>query len=174
MSVSPLEDIEDAASIFKEAGAGGFAFSPVGLGDVELAVKHFSSQACGENEIPQSVISKAPPFIGPHLVKFFYASLAQGGFPKTWRRGRLLALKKVSVPSTPSDFRPIALPCFLSKVLEKLAHDHMTSYLEESGLLDLMQTGFRKYNSTETALVKLTDDIRMGIDRKMVTFLFFF
>ena len=45
VSVSPLEDIEDAASIFEEAGAGGFAFRPVGLGDVELAVKHFSSQA---------------------------------------------------------------------------------------------------------------------------------
>ena len=42
----------------------------------------------------------------------------------------------------------------------------MTSYLEVSGLLDIMQTGFSKYNSTETAVIKLTDDIRMGIDRK--------
>ena len=50
----PLEDIEDAASIFEEAVAGGFAFRPVGLGDVELAVKHFSLQACGEESIPQS------------------------------------------------------------------------------------------------------------------------
>ena len=72
------------------------------------------------------------------------------------------------------DFVQIALLCFLSKVPEKLAHDQMTSYLEESGLLDLMQTGFRKYNSTETAIMELTDDIRMSIDRKMLTFLLFF
>ena len=50
----------------------------------------------------------------------------------------------------------------------------MTNYLEEYGLLDLMQTGFCKYNSTEMVLIKLTDDIRMGIDKKMVTFLLFF
>ena len=109
-----------------EGRAGGFAFRPIGLGNVELAVKH-SSQACGEHGIPES-----------------------------WRRARLFALKKVSVPFTPSDFRPIALLCFLFKDLEKLAHDQMTSYLEENGLLDLIQTGFRKYNSTETVLIKLT------------------
>ena len=120
------------------------------------------------------MISKALPFIGPHLVKLLNASFAQGVFPETWRRARLLALKKLSVPSTPSDFRPIALLCFLATVLEKLAHDRMASYLEESGLLDLKQTGFRKYNSTKTALIKLPDDIRMGTDKKLVTFLLFF
>ena len=115
VSVFLLQDVEDAASIFEETGAGGFAFRPVGLGDVELAVKHLSSQACG---VSQSVISKALPFIAHHLVKLFNASFAQGVFPETSRRARLLALKKVSVPSTPSDFRTIALLCFLSNVLE--------------------------------------------------------
>ena len=47
----------------------------------------------------------------------------------------------------------------------------MTSYLEESGLLDLMQYGFRKCNSTETALIKLIDYLRIRIDKKMVPFL---
>ena len=84
------------------------------------------------------MISQALPFIGPHLVKLFNASFAQVGFPETWRRARLLPPKKASVPSTPSDFRPIALLCFLSKVLEKLAHDEMTSYLGESDILDLI------------------------------------
>ena len=84
------------------------------------------------------------------------------------------ALKKVSVPSTPSDSKPIALLCFLSKILEKLAHDQMTSYLEDSGLRDLIQTGFCKYNSTETALIELKNDIRMGIGKKIVTFLLLF
>ena len=57
VSISPLKGIEDAASIFEEAGAGDFAFRPVGFGDVELAVKNFSLQACSDDEIPQSVIS---------------------------------------------------------------------------------------------------------------------
>ena len=85
-----------------------------------------------------------------------------------------MALKKVSVPSSSSDFRQIAFLCFLSKVLEKLSHDQMTSYLEKSGLLGLIQTGVRIYNGTETELIKLTDDIRMSIDKRLVTSLLFF
>ena len=81
---------------------------------------------------------------------------------------------KASVPSVPSDFRPIALLCFLSKVLEKLAHDQIVKFMEENSLLDSLQTGFQKQHSTQTALLKLTEDIRMGNDRKMVTFLLMF
>ena len=53
----------------------------------------------------------------------------------------LVVLKKVSIPSSPSDFRPKALLCFLSKVLEKLAHDQITLFLNHSKFLDHMQTG---------------------------------
>ena len=74
----------------------------------------------------------------------------------------------------PRRYRPIALFCFLSKVVEKLAHDQIVGFLEEGSLLDSLQTGFRKFNSTQTALIKLTDDIRMEIDRKMVTFFLLF
>ena len=37
-----------------------------------------------------------------------------------------------------------------------------------------MQTGFKKNNSTQIALIKLTDDIRAGINRKYVTLLLLF
>ena len=93
--------MEDAASIFEEAGYGSFAFRPVGLGDVELAVEHFFTQACGGDGIPQSVFSKALILvIGPHLVKLFNASFDQEIVPESWRRASFLGLKKLSVPSS--------------------------------------------------------------------------
>ena len=54
--VSSTEDLENVASILGETGHAGFAFRPVSLRDVKLAVKHFNSQACGEDGIPQNVI----------------------------------------------------------------------------------------------------------------------
>ena len=58
---------------------------------------------------------------------------------------------------------------FLSKVLEKLVHDQLTDYIVQKGILDPLQTGFRKGHSTATALLKLTDDIRSGFDKRLVT-----
>ena len=46
--------------------------------------------------------------------------------------------------------------------------------LEKEKILDPLQTGFKKHHSTETALLKLTEDIRRGIDKKYVTLLLLF
>ena len=83
----------------------------------------------------------------------------------------MVPLKKRAIPSSATDFRPIALLCFLSKVLEKLVHDQMYEYLTSQNLLDSHQTGFRPRSSTQTALLKLTDDIRTGVDKKLITIL---
>ena len=77
-------------------------------------------------------------------------------------------------PTSASDFRPIALLCFLSKVLEKIAHTQVTEYLNKNNLLDPLQAGFRRFHSTKTALRKLTDDIRIAKDNKKLTLLLLF
>ena len=58
---------------------------------------------------------------------------------------------------------------FLSKVLDKIAHDQITEYLMGAKLQDPLQMGFRSFNSTQTALLKLNEDIRVGIDNKTVS-----
>ena len=92
-------------------------------------------------------------------------------FPSAWKKSRILALRKTSTPLSPSDFQPISLLCFLPKVLEKLALDQVLEFLASTEVLDLFHTGFRKFHSTQTALLKLTGDIRKGMDRKIATLL---
>ncbi|OXU28745.1 hypothetical protein TSAR_000211 [Trichomalopsis sarcophagae] len=142
---------------------------PISLSDVILSVAHFSSQARGEDVIPQSVVAKALPTIGPFLVTIFNLLFTNTIFPGAWKRAQLLPLKKKSTPSCPADFRPIALMSFLSKVLEKLVHDQIVEFVVRKGDLDPLQTGFRKDHSTTTALLKLTENIRTGFDKRMVT-----
>ena len=83
--VSPLEDTADVDSILEGSGYEGFKFKPITINDVILAISHFSSQARGEDEIPQSVILKALPFIGNFIVKIINAFLEQGVFPSAWK-----------------------------------------------------------------------------------------
>ena len=47
----------------------------------------------------------------------------------------------------------------------------MSYYLVSRLLLNSLQTGFRSEHSTQTALLKLTHEIRLGINRKRVTLL---
>ena len=158
------------------AGDKGFSFREVTFADVVLAVAHFSSQGKGEDGIPQNVIVKPLPIIGHHLVTLFNSLLSNGVFPTAWKRAHLVPLKKTAIPSAVSDFRPIALVCFLSKVLEKLVHDQIVEFLGAKKILDPLQTGFRRHNSTQTALLKLTEDIRTGIDsdKRLLTILLLF
>ncbi|KAG7196749.1 hypothetical protein KM043_000050, partial [Ampulex compressa] len=174
VSVSTMEDVDGGMGGVDGAGEEGFTFKPVSVEDVILAVSHFSSQACGVDGIPHGVVAKALPVIAEHLRSIFNSSFARGVFPGAWKRAQLIALKKSNAPSSASDFRPIALLCFLSKLLEKLAHDQITEYINKEKLLDPLQAGFRRNHSTQTALLKLTDDIRLAIDKKRVTLLLLF
>ena len=85
---------------------------------------------------------------------------------------------KVSNLVTMNDGRPISLLCFLSKALERIVHEQLYDYIETRVLLDPFQTGYRKRHSTQTstqtALLKLTDDIREGMDKKLVIVLMLF
>ena len=113
--------------------------------DVILSVAHFESQAKSDDAIPHSIVAKAFPVIASYLTKLFSVQLARGVFPPSRKRARLIALKKVSIPSSPFEFRPIDLLCFLSKVLEKLAHDQIVAYLKNANILDFFQVGFRHH-----------------------------
>ena len=50
----------------------------------------------------------------------------------------------------------------------------MSCYLKSMLLLNPLQTDFQSGHSTHTTLLKLTDDIRLGINRKRVTLLLLF
>ena len=108
----------------------GFCLSQVTENDVILAVSHFRPQEKGEDGIPQIVVARALPVSTPYLTRLFNASLSQEIFSSFGKRDRILAQKKSTVPSSPSDFRPIVLLCFLSKGLEKLVHDQVMAFLK--------------------------------------------
>ena len=122
----------------------------------------------------QCFIAAALPSIATHLQELFNASIRQSVFPSEWKKSLVIALNKVKTPSSLSDFRPISLLNCLSKPIEYIVHKQINTHIDTYNILDCMQTGFKKNNSTQTALIKLTDDIRAGINRKYVTLLLLF
>ena len=77
----------------------------------------------GVDRLPQSFIKSAFPTLGPFIRDIFNESLRTSTFPELWNQSIVIALNKVPSPTSLSDFRPISLLSFLSKILERLVHD---------------------------------------------------
>ena len=65
-----------------------------------------------------------------------------------------------------ANFRPISNLPFLSKLIEKVVADQIISHMEKNNLCEVMQSSYKKFHSTETALNCVIDDILCGIDNR--------
>jgi len=79
-------------------------------------------------------------------------------------------LKKAGFdPEILSNYRPISLRPFLSKVLEKVVAKQLSAQLERNNLSARFQSGFRSRRSTVTTVVKISNDALSSNDSRKVT-----
>lgn len=130
------------------------------------------SYSSGPDRIPLFCISKAFPC--NILTKLFNYSFRLSYFPSHWKRAYIRPLLKIRSPLSPSDTRPIADLSELSKILERVVHLQVTRFISENNLLDQRQSGYRSGYSTQSALLRVGDDIRSGIDYGLITILILF
>ena len=64
-----------------------------------------------------------------------------------------------------NNYRPISHLPFLSKVLQKVVASQLIEHLTTNGFLDDYQSAYRFGFSTETAPIKITDDILSALDK---------
>uniref|UniRef100_A0A8C2EP51 Reverse transcriptase domain-containing protein n=1 Tax=Cyprinus carpio TaxID=7962 RepID=A0A8C2EP51_CYPCA len=74
-------------------------------------------------------------------------------------------IKKLALdPSVLANFRPIYKLPFLSKILEKIVYSLLLAFLEKHNILEVFQSGFKTLHSTETALLRVFNDIFLATD----------
>lgn len=151
-----------------------FSFASVSEHDVQRAIMSMTSNAVGADHLPINFLKITLPITLPIITAIFNSSLSSGTFPNAWKSAIVRPLPKISNPRSPSDFRPISILPALSKCLERIAHQQISRYLDIHNIISSVQSGFRRYHSTTTALLTITDDIRNAMDNKKLTILTLF
>lgn len=74
-------------------------------------------------------------------------------------------LKKPQLdPAMCCNYRPISKLPFISKLLEKVVFSQLQSFLDSFSILDKFQSGFRSLHSTESALLRVRNDMLLSLD----------
>ena len=91
------------------------------------------------------------------ISKIFTRSLSEGYVPLSQKVAIIRPhLKKSGLGATEcQNFRPVSNLSFLSKLLEKIAANQLNDFLQRCKAYPLLQSAYRKFHSTETALLKV-------------------
>ena len=87
-----------------------------------------------------------------------------GKFPEDWKFARIAPIFKGGARDDRSNYRPISVLPFISRLFEKLIYNQFYEYLDRNKSLYEHQSGFRLLHSVTTSLMASTNDWYLNID----------
>ncbi len=128
---------------------------------------------CMLDPIPSKLLKEVLPEVIDPLLAIINLSLSLGYVPKSFKLAVIKHLiKKPQLdPKELVHYRVISNLPFLSKILQKVASSQLYSFLEKNYICEDFQSEFRPSHITETALIRVTNNLLLLSDLGCISLL---
>ena len=100
------------------------------------------------------------------FVKIINKSFELGIFPKALKLAKVIPIFKAGSRLDVNNYRPISLLPTFSKIIEKIMHKRLSSFLETNHVLYESQFGFQRGKSTQHSLIEIVERIQSCMENK--------
>ena len=143
-------------------------FEPCTESELESIIKASSSSSCELDPIPTPLLKECLPSLLPYLTYMVNLSISSGQFPTSLKTAIVRPLiKKANLDKNElKNYRPVSNIPFISKIIEKTVVKRLEKYMSSNSLHEKFQSAYRKNHGTETALLKIQNDILRALDSR--------
>ena len=148
-------------------------FSTMTTDSLRTLLNKCTPTTCELDPIPTPLLLECIEKILPALTDIINTSLTSGVFPSIFKQAVVRPLLKKSSldPNDLNNYRPVSNLSFFSKILEKVVLSQILTHINSNRLISQSQSAYRPGYSTETALLKVTNDLLTAMDNNDVSIL---
>ena len=127
------------------------------------------SKHCKSDPIPTWLLKECVDELLPFITCMLNCSLQNGTFSDHWKDAIVMPLmKKAGAGTNLANYRPVSNLSFISKLVERVVVDQLTSHMHVNAPLPAYQSAYRQHHSTETVLSRVTSDIFQCMGKQQV------
>ena len=144
------------------------SFSVLTVEAVVKVIKEMNTKSCALDPIPVKFIKECVDVWAPALTHIVNSSFKSGIFPENCKFAivRPLIKKNDLDQNELKNYRPVSNCSFLDKFLEKCAFKKINECLNANSLYGKFQSAYRENHGTETALLRVYNDVMMSLDSR--------
>ncbi|KAK6181917.1 hypothetical protein SNE40_009694 [Patella caerulea] len=142
-------------------------FKPVSESEIKTLISSSTSKSCSLDPIPTWLLKTGLDDLLPVITSIVNTSLSTSEVPPSLKSALVNPLLKKPTldPNILKNYRPVSNLSFISKLTEKVVAEQFCHHLEENCLGAKFQSAYRKCHSTESALVRVYNDVVSSIDK---------
>ena len=140
---------------------------------VKECIPNSASKPCELYPIPSKLLIEGLDCISHSLTDLCGSSLAPGISPQCFKSALVTPIlkKKCLMHNDLNNYRPVSNLCFIAKILEKLVLSQVSSYHNSHNLYNTCPSAYRPGHSTETALLKVVNDLFLSLIKGNISIL---